>query len=356
MKAFEELKQIYGNYIKEQEEVSGGRRMLSHLADFVPEALRLIVSSHDSLTEEQKEMIRGTAERNGIRVIFSAEQGDPELFSLAEVIFGYPPAGTRLGERLKWMCIQHAGVERLMEPGVLPEHVMVTNSSGAYGTSLAEHVIMLTLMLLRREPEFFDAARRREWHEHLWQHSIRDSRITLLGAGDIGRCCAQRLKGFLPKQITAVNASGNSREPSFDRVVPVSELDRILPETDILIMSLPHTAATEGILSVERIALLPESAYIINVGRGSAIDEPALREALNSGKLAGAALDVMRHEPLPADDPLWDTKNLLITPHVAGNLTVDYTCQRVVEMFCEDLENYAAGRPLHYLVDRSLGY
>ncbi len=334
--------------IREKEDFDTGREQGS--------AVRLIVSSNDALTDAQKQQIREVAERNGFRIIYSDENGDPEVFSCAEVIFGYPPQGTRLGSDLKWLCLQHAGVDKLVKPGVLPEHVILSNSSGAYGTSLAEHVIMLTLMMLRREPEFFDAVRRREWHGHLWQHSIRDSRITLLGAGDIGRCCAQRLKGFLPESITAVNAGGRSNEPAFDRVVPVSELDAVLPETDILIMSLPHTAATEGILSRKRIGLLPESAYVVNVGRGSAIDEEALIEALRAGKLAGAALDVMRHEPLPADDPLWDAPNLILTPHVAGNLTVDHTCRKIVDMFCEDLENYAKGRPLKYRVDRELGY
>jgi phosphoglycerate dehydrogenase-like enzyme len=102
--------------------------------------------------------------------------------------------------------------------------------------------------------------------------------------------------------------------------------------------------------------MLPDGAYVVNVGRGTAIDEEALADALEGGKLAGAALDVFSTEPLPKTSRLWHTKNLLITPHVAGNLTVDHTKQRNVEMFCEDLLNYAAGRPLKHLVNKKLGY
>ena len=103
-------------------------------------------------------------------------------------------------------------------------------------------------------------------------------------------------------------------------------------------------------------ALLPADACVINVGRGTALDQKALAEALNSGKLAGAALDVMDPEPLPQDDPLWDARNIILTPHVSGNMTLGYTCDENVARFCADLENYAAGRPLAGLVDRNRGY
>ena len=124
----------------------------------------------------------------------------------------------------------------------------------------------------------------------------------------------------------------------------------------LLIMALPGTPETVGILSRERIALLPENALVINVGRGNAVDQAALADALNGGRIAGAALDVAVPEPLPENDPLWDAKNLILTPHISGNLTLGYTCDRNVELFCEDLANYAAGRPLAHLVDRKRGY
>ena len=121
-------------------------------------------------------------------------------------------------------------------------------------------------------------------------------------------------------------------------------------------MSLPGTAETIHILNRERIALLPRSAYVVNVGRGTAVEQEPLIEALNGGRLAGAALDVMDPEPLPPDHPLWEAKNLILTPHVSGNMTLGYTCDVNVEMFCADLLRYGRGEPLKNLVDRTRGY
>ena len=177
----------------------------------------------------------------------------------------------------------------------------------------------------------------------------------MLGTGDIGANTARRLKA-LGASVTGVCRSGRSGEAAFDRVVPIGELDSVLPEADALIMALPATGETAGILSRERIALLPERAFVVNVGRGSAVDQTALAEALRAGRIAGASLDVMTPEPLPEDDPLWDCPNLLLTPHVSGNMSLGLTCELAVEMFCADLERYAGGEPLKNLVDRSVGY
>ena len=139
-------------------------------------------------------------------------------------------------------------------------------------------------------------------------------------------------------------------------VLPQEQLDQVLPETEILVMALPSVADTVGILSRERIALLPRDAIVVNVGRGTSIDQEALMEALNAGRIAGAALDVAVPEPLPREHPLWSTRNLLLTPHISGNMSLGYTCDINVDMFCRDLENYAAGRPLEHRVDRKRGY
>ena len=217
-------------------------------------------------------------------------------------------------------------------------------------------MIAVSLVMMRRLDEFLSETREGKWLMQRAQKSLKDCRITVLGTGDIGTNFAKRARAFEPASITGVCRSGKSRETVYDRVLPVSALDTILPETDLLAMSLPATPETCGILSRERISLLPEGAYIVNVGRGSAIDEDALADSLENGHLAGAALDVFQTEPLPKDSRLWKTKNLLITPHVAGNLTLAYTKDKNVAMFLEDLRNFCAGKPLHYLVDKKLGY
>ncbi|MBQ5929113.1 MAG: D-2-hydroxyacid dehydrogenase, partial [Oscillibacter sp.] len=217
-------------------------------------------------------------------------------------------------------------------------------------------VVMVTLMLLRRMPEYQQIVGGRGWSNQLPIRSIRENEFTILGTGDIGNQVARMMRGMGAAKIVGVSRSGKAQEGIYDEVYPISELDEVLKATKILVMALPGTAETVQILNRERIALLPEDAYVINVGRGTAIDQDALMDALNGGKLAGAALDVMDPEPLPQDHPLWETKNLILTPHVSGNMTLGYTRNENVRRFCEDLKNYAAGRPLNGYVDRKRGY
>ena len=179
--------------------------------------------------------------------------------------------------------------------------------------------------------------------------------VTVPAAAPSLRSAARRLRA-LGAAVTGVCRSGRAEEPAFDRVLPVGQLNELLPQADALVMALPATAETAGILSRERIALLPPQALVVNVGRGSAIDQPALVEALTARRLAGAALDVMEPEPLPPDHPLWQCPNTILTPHVSGNMALGLTCDLDVDMFCRDLGRYAAGEPLENLVDRSRGY
>lgn len=319
--------------------------------------MKVIVVS-DVLKQKHIELIENTVHKAGAQLLITdSEDSIPEDFKDAEVLYGFGAKTAATSKSLKWLCVPSAGVDYLMKPDSFAnKECLLTNSSGSYGVSIAEHIIAVSLMMMRRITEFHEETLHGEWGARRAQRSLKDSRITVLGTGDIGTCFAKRAVSFEPASIVGVCRSGKSGETVYDSVYKVSDLDKVLSATDLLVMSLPSTAETKGILSRERIGLLPEDAYVVNVGRGSAIDEDALADALDAGKLAGAALDVFVTEPLPRDSRLWTTKNLLITPHVAGNLTLDYTIDRNVEMFCEDLLNYAEGRPLKNIVDRNIGY
>ncbi len=312
----------------------------------------------DFLEQKHTDLIKATAEKAGAALCFCESETEiPEDFKDAGVVYGMAYELARTSRDLKWLCAPFAGVDRFVRPGAFAnEECILTNSAGAYGVGIAEHIIAVSLMMMRRITEFFLETTAGEWKRPRPQKSLKDSSIVVLGTGDIGCCFARRARAFEPAKLVGVCRSGKCEEPAFDTVYPVTELEKVLPEAGLLVMCLPSTAETAGILSKERIAMLPDGAYVVNVGRGTAIDEEALADALEGGKLAGAALDVFSTEPLPKTSRLWHTKNLLITPHVAGNLTVDHTKQRNVEMFCEDLLNYAAGRPLKHLVNKKLGY
>ena len=312
-------------------------------------------------TEAHKAQINATAEKLGFTPhYFSPDQLEEAKVCVqdCEILFGHNPALLKAAPAsLKWYCCAYAGVDPYCkDDGIFANPDCLLTNSNAYGVTISEHVVMSILMLLRRIPEYEEVVRRHAWDNQLPIRSIRDPEFTILGTGNIGYNVARSLKALGAAKVTGLCRSGKAADPVWDEVLPISALDEVLPQTKFLIMALPGTPETIGILSRERIALLPADSYVLNVGRGTAIDQEALMEALNTGKLAGAALDVMDPEPLPQDHPLWDTKNLILTPHISGNLTLGYTCDRIVDMFCADLENYAAGRPLENLVDRKLGY
>ena len=317
-----------------------------------------ILVINNMLEEKHFNLIKNAAGQVGADIFFYKNESEiPDENFDADIIYGFAPSIVKTSKNLKWLCVPWAGVDSLMKPDYFAnEDCLLTNSAGAYGVSIAEHMIAVSLVMMRRLDEFMAETRKGQWLSPRPQKSLKDCRITVLGTGDIGTTFASRVRAFEPASLVGVCRSGKSDATVYDKVLPVSQLDSILPETDLLAMSLPATPETAGILSRERISLLPEGAYIVNVGRGSAIDEAALADNLENGHLAGAALDVFQTEPLPADNRLWKTKNLLITPHVAGNMTLSYTKDKNVQMFIEDLKNFAENKPLHYLVDRKLGY
>ena len=317
-----------------------------------------ILVINNQLEQKHLAYIKTAAEGLSAVVHFYTSDADiPQSDYDADIIYGFAPSIVKTSKTLKWLCVPWAGVDSLMAPDYFAnQDCLLTNSAGAYGVSIAEHMIATALVVMRRLDEFMEETRNGQWLKPRAQKSLKDCRITVLGTGDIGTTFAKRAAAFEPAAIIGVCRSGKSSESVYDKVLPVTQLDEVLPQTDLLAMSLPSTPETKGILSRGRMALLPQGAYIVNVGRGSAIDEDALADNLENGKLAGAALDVFQTEPLPSDSRLWHTKNLLITPHVAGNMTLAYTRNKNAQMFVEDLHNFAEGRPLRYLVDRKLGY
>ena len=321
---------------------------------------RDICICQEFLTEAHRAKIRDTAAQAGfVPHFFTPDQFEETRTCLqhCEVLYAHSVELLRAAPAsLKWYCCSYAGVDPYCkDPGLFANPDCMLTNSNVYGVTIAEHVVMVTLMLLRRMPEYEAVVRDRGWSNQLPIRSIRDNEFTLLGTGNIGVNVAERLRSMGAAKITGLSRSGHAVE-GFDQVYPISRLDEVLPSVKVLIMSLPGTPETVHILNRARIALLPPEAYVINVGRGTAIEQEPLIEALNGGRLAGAALDVMDPEPLPPDHPLWSARNLILTPHVSGNMTLGYTCDTNVELFCADLLRYGRGEPLKGLVDRTRGY
>jgi len=214
---------------------------------------------------------------------------------------------------------------------------------------------MVSLMLMRRMAEYQQFVENKEFRSDLMIGSLYDANVVVCGTGDIGTQFAKRLRAFCPAEIIGINRTGHSAE-GFDRVLPIDQLDQVLPGADLVAMTLPGTRQTDNLITRERIAAMKNTAFLINVGRGNCIDQDALIDALNAGSLAGAALDVFRTEPIPPQDPAWNTRNLLVTPHCSGKMTMRYTRDTLVDTFCKNLQRFCTGQPLLHTVDPSLGY
>ena len=199
---------------------------------------------------------------------------------------------------LEWIQMTWAGADRYTNDPAFPCHITLTNASGAYGATIAEHAIAMLLALYRRLPGYLRQQRQTQWMDLGAEMALDGQTVVILGAGNIGRETARRLRGF-DTTVVGVRRSGAAMMPEFTSVTGIENLERLLPQADVLIGCLPDTPQTRGLLSRERLAQLKPGAVFINVGRGSLVDTEALTEALQSGHLAGAGLDVTDPEPLP---------------------------------------------------------
>ncbi len=327
---------------------------------------RLLVIHHEFFEEE---LIRTIAERAagyGFRTLaFDGRiPGEKEKGRLAvkdaEILYAFSPRMLAAGsEKLKWFCCMSAGVDQFMEdPSVFPNPDVILTNSNVYGPAISEHVIMVLLMMMRKMAAYERIVAAHEWKRNLPLNGIIGSTFAVVGTGDLGANIAERLRGMKAGRIIGVNRSGRfGGEPNpFDEIRPVTELDAVLPEADAVILALPKLPDTTAVINEATLAKMRDGAFLVNVGRGNAVDQPALIAALESGRLAGAALDVMEPEPLPPDHPLWSAKNILITPHISGGTDLAYTRKRNVEFFLADLDRYVKGEPLLGFVDRKKGY
>jgi phosphoglycerate dehydrogenase-like enzyme len=318
---------------------------------------RKLVTVIPGLKEVYRGRIEACARAHGFEALFfeSAAQALPHLAD-AEIVFGQDGRLAQSVPKLGWLCTPSAGINQFTGEGAfLNPNALLTNSSGAYGVTISEHVIMVTLEILRRQREYEAIVARREWRRDLPVSSLHGIRALLLGTGDIGCEVAARLRAFGPESLVGVNRSGRNPRMLFDRIETEEKLDELLPACELAVLSLPDTPGTFRMLDKRRLRLLPDGTVIVNVGRGSVIDQEALARELASRRLY-AALDVFKQEPLNRDDPLWDCPNLILTPHVSGNMTLPYTIDRIVQMFLEDLERYCRGERLTHLVDIRRGY
>jgi len=255
--------------------------------------------------------------------------------------------------RLRWIQSSAAGLDHCLVPGVIEaEEIIVCSASGLFAPQVTEQTLALLLGLVRKLPTFFRASQRREFIRRPTD-DLREKRVGIVGLGGNGRSIARAIRP-LCKRIVATDYFPQVPAIDVDALWPADQLERLLAESDVVILALPLNAQTERLIDARRLHSMPQGSYLINVARGPIVVERDLIAALQDGHLAGAGLDVTEVEPLASESPLWDLENVMITPHVGAQSArrVDDT----VALICENLRRWNEGRPLVNRVDKRLGF
>jgi len=301
--------------------------------------------------------LRITGALAGHDVVFADTLGNDELrraaVASAHIVFAnVPPAWLAAAPQLRWVQLDSAGIDAYLGLNTgRPTPVALTNLRDFYGRAVAEAAIAGILAYYRQLPRLLAAQRERKWVKNEVEPDIgrlHDASVILLGAGAIGQALAKVLRGF------DCDVRFFARRAPEAAVRTTAELDAALPTADLVISSLPHTPETIGLLNAERLARFKSSALLVNVGRGSTVDEAALVAALDAGRLLGAVLDVTAIEPLPVTSPLWLHPKVVLTQHTGGRFPGETAAK--VTRFLENYGRFSRGEALPTAVDLGRGY
>jgi phosphoglycerate dehydrogenase-like enzyme len=253
---------------------------------------------------------------------------------------------------LKWIHVTAAGVSQLMFDELVASDVVYTNSRGVLSTAIAEFALGFVLDMAKDSQGSFRLQQQQRW-QHRTTRKIQGQSALVVGTGSIGREIA-RLFRAVGMDVDGAGRTSRPGDADFGRIRSSRELAAVVHDYDYVVLAAPLTADTTGLVGAEVLGAMKPSARLINVGRGQLVDTAALTEALTSGSIAGAALDVVDPEPLPEGHPLWDLENVIITPHMCGD-TEDYL-DDLGQLFVENLKRYRNGEPLDNVVDKALGF
>lgn len=318
----------------------------------------LLALEPDTLSSDQLARIRDVAPEDASIVVTRDPDEIRVVLDQVEIAAGWFPADLLpQAPRLRWYQQWSAGADWLLRhPAAAQADFVLTNTSGIHAIQITEHIFAFLLAFARELPDAIRAQSERQWipieeHEHVFE--LARKTMLLLGVGAIGERTA-RVARAMGMRVLGVRRDPTIDVPAVDAMVGPDQLIDLLPKADVVVVTVPLTEETRGMIAERELRAMKETAIIVNVGRGGTIDEGALDQALREGWIAGAGLDVFETEPLPSGSPLWGLDNVIITSHYAG-LTPHYH-ERALEIFVYNLERYVSGKPLQNVVDKELGY
>jgi phosphoglycerate dehydrogenase-like enzyme len=255
-------------------------------------------------------------------------------------------------QKLRWVQAPVAGVEKYLFPELAASDITVTNMAGIYSDQIADHAIMFLLMFARGMNIYFRRQLAHQWQSGVPIIHVADQTLGVIGLGGIGNEVARRGHA-LGMRVLAVDAKPRTKPDYVAELWSVDRLDELLAQADFVVVCVPHTPETEKLLTLPRLRRMKPTAYLINISRGIVVDLADLTTALQTGIIAGAALDVYEIEPLPADHPLWAMENVLLTPHMASNLDSPHIPARHFGVVRDNLRRFVNGEPLQNMIDKS---
>ena len=301
------------------------------------------------------EYIQRFRELPDCEVVFAANLGELSDAVCAEaeiVVGGVTREAVERMPRLRFVQLYSAGANGY---AWLPESITLANSYGAFGGSIAEHMLTTTLMAMKRMPEYVVMQLNKAWSSLDDIQRFEGSRVLSVGMGTIGTAYLERAHA-LGAICYGVRRSVHDKPPFVEELVTTSGMDALLPKMDVVALSLPGTGEVRGLFDERRLRLMKRGAILLNVGRGNAVCTDALIRVMNEGLLRAACLDVMDPEPLPADHPLWTTPRVYITPHISGGFQSGVNYGRVMDVVLNNLQLWLRGEPPVHIVNRELGY
>lgn len=314
----------------------------------------VLTNSIFPMTEEHQSIVKKIAPMAKLTVVNKKDVTKEQLLN-AEIIFGWPESEQlREAKNLRWLQLPSAGADSYMDRKLFHcKDILLTNSRGVFGLPIAEHVFAMILSYNRNMTEYAWQQKEGIWKGIRQTKDFYGSTMGVIGLGDIGTEVAKRAKALGARVLGVKRTLGNQPE-YVDCLYTTEAIDEVLEQSDYIVLAMPSTKKTTGIINEQRLRRMKQDAFLVNIGRGALIDQEALVKALTEGWIGGAGLDVTTPEPLPTEHPLWGLKNVILTPHVSGSSpTNDF---RRMGIFFRNLEHYLVGQPLENLVDFEEGY